>query len=63
MRWIVLVLAVLACVLFAVGKWTRMSGRSPDERAGSDIPYLLGALLLVICLFLLAGWGLWHMFV
>ena len=58
MKWIVLVLFVLAALLFGWGRWVRMSGRSADERAGSDMPYLLGAVLLVLAVLLLAGWAL-----
>jgi hypothetical protein len=61
MKWIVITLFVLAGLLFAIGKWTRMSGRSADERAGSDIPYLLGALLLTLNVCLLVAWAIMHL--
>ena len=61
MKWIVIALFLVASLLFAIGKWTRMSGRSADERAGSDIPYLLGAILLAFDVLLLAGWALVHL--
>ena len=57
MKWITIGLLLAATVLFAVGKWTRVVGRSADERAGSDIPYLLGGVLLAIDILLLAGWA------
>jgi len=61
MKWIVLALAVVACVLFAIGKWTSASSESPDERAGADVPYFLSALALVVCVCLLAGWAVVHL--
>jgi flagellar biogenesis protein FliO len=45
-----------------VGKWTRVSGRSPDERAGSDIPYLLAALLTALAVILLVAWAIVNLF-
>ncbi len=57
MKWIVISLLVLASALFAVGKWTRIVGRSADERAGSDIPYLLAGFLLAIDIVLVVGWA------
>lgn len=62
MKWMVVVLFLLAVLLFAVGKWTRMAGRSADERAGSDIPYLLAALLIVLAVVLLAAWAIVKLF-
>lgn len=62
MTWTVIVLFALAFALIAWGRWTRVSGRSADERAGSDLPYLLGAALLVIDVLLLAGWALARLF-
>lgn len=61
MKWLVIGLFVLAALLFALGRWTRVTGRSPDERAGSDIPYLLGAIVLVLDIILLAGWAFVHL--
>ena len=58
MKWTIIALFVLAGALFVIGKWTRIVGRSVDEKAGSDIPYLLGALLLVLAVLLLAGWAI-----
>jgi hypothetical protein len=62
MKWIVLALFVVACLFFAVGRWTRITGRSADERAGSDIAYLIGAVLLVLDVLLLVGWAIAHLF-
>ena len=62
MKWLVIGLFVLAAALFALGRWTRVSGRSPDEKAGSDIPYLLGMVVLVLAILLLAGWAVVHLF-
>jgi len=61
MKWVIITLFVLACALFAIGKWTRIVGRSVDEKAGADIPYLLGAFLLVLAVLLLAGWAVVHL--
>jgi uncharacterized protein HemY len=62
MKWIVVILFLFAVLLFAVGKWTRVSGRSPDERAGSDIPYLLAALLTALAVILLVAWAIANLF-
>jgi len=62
MKWIVLALFAVACVFFAIGRWTRVSGRSADERAGSDIPYLIGGFLLALDVLLLVGWAIAHLF-
>jgi hypothetical protein len=62
MQWLVIGLFVLAAVLFAVGRSTRVSGRSPDEKAGSDIPYVLGMVVLALNVALLVGWALVHLF-
>ena len=61
MKWLVIALFIFAAAMFALGKWTRISGRSPDEKAGSDIPYLLGAAAFVLAILLLAGWGFWYL--
>lgn len=61
MKWLVIGLFVLAAVLFGFGRGTRIWGRSPDEKAGSDIPYLLGAAAFVLAILLLAGWAFWHL--
>jgi hypothetical protein len=63
MRWAVIVLFLLAIVHFAWGRWVRVSGRSADERAGSDLPYLLGAAFLALGVLLLIGWALVRLFI
>lgn len=61
MKWLVIALFLVAAAMFAVGKWTRLSGRSPDEKAGSDIPYLVGMTAFVLAILLLAAWAFWHL--
>ena len=62
MKWIVVILVVLAVLLFVVGKWTQISGHSSDERVGSDIPYLLATLLIALALVLLVIWAVINLF-
>ncbi len=62
MKWIVVVLVLAAILLFALGRWTRVTGQSPDERAGSDIPYLLATLLVALTVILLVGWAIANLF-
>lgn len=62
MKWIVVILVLLAVLLFGVGKWTRISGHSADERAGSDIPYLLATLLIALVVILLVAWAVRMLF-
>jgi hypothetical protein len=57
MKWIVISLFALAVGLFGVGLWTRFTGRSADERAGADVPFLLAGLLLAIDAVLVVGWA------
>lgn len=57
MTWILAGLLVLAGLLSGIGVWTRRVGRSADERAGADIPFLLAGLLLALDILLLAGWA------
>lgn len=62
MKWIIVILVLLSLLLFGVGKWTRVSGRSADERAGSDIPYLLAMLLMALVVILLVAWAVENLF-
>jgi hypothetical protein len=57
LKWIVISLFALACVLFAAGLWTRLAGRSADERAGAAFPFMLAGLLLSIDAVLVVGWA------
>jgi hypothetical protein len=62
MKWTVIVLLALAALHFAWGRWVRVSGRSADERAGSDLPYLLGGVFLSLGVLLLVGWAVMRLF-
>jgi hypothetical protein len=62
MKWTVIVLLALAILHFAWGRWVRVSGRSADERAGSDLPYLLGSVFLSLGVLLLVGWAVMRLF-
>lgn len=57
MKWIVISLFALASVLFAVGKWTRIVGRSADERGGAAVFYVFAAVLLGVDIVLVVGWA------
>ena len=62
MKWIVIALFVVALLLFAVGKWQRIIGQSPDEKAGSDLFYLLGMVLIVVDVLVLVVWACAQLF-
>jgi hypothetical protein len=57
LKWIVISLLVLASLLFSVGAWTRIVGRSADERVGSAIPYMVAVVLLAIDIVFIVGWA------
>jgi hypothetical protein len=48
MKWVVLALFVLAILVLGFGAYTEWSGRSPDEKAGSSILYIIGIALLAV---------------
>ena len=62
MKWLVVMLLLLAAVLLAVGRWTRVAGHSADERAGSDLAYLLAMLLIALAVVLLVAWAVVNLF-
>lgn len=62
MKWLVVTLLLLAAVLLAAGRWTRVSGHSADERAGSDLAYLLAMLLIALAVMLLVAWAVVNLF-
>jgi hypothetical protein len=61
-KWIVLTLFALAALLFGVGTWTRIVGRSADERGDAGLPFLLGAIVLAIDILLIVGWAVVRLF-
>jgi uncharacterized protein HemY len=62
MKWLVVILVLLAVALLTVGRLTRISGHSADERAGSDIAYLLAVLPIALAVLLLVAWAVVNLF-
>lgn len=62
MKYLIVGIFLLTGLCFALGKWTKMVGRSGDERAGSVLPYVLATLFGITGLCLLAGLSVAHLF-
>ena len=48
MKWLVIALFIMAVLILGFAAYTQLSGRSPDEKAGSAILYIIGIALLII---------------
>jgi len=57
MKSLVICLFGISAILFVIGVWTQVTGRSDDERGGAYLSYGIAAVLFGIDVCLLATWG------
>lgn len=62
MKWLVGILFVIAVLLLGFATYTEVTGRSPDEKAGSAILYIIGGALLAVAAAILLVYGIVALF-
>lgn len=56
MKYLVIILAVIAGLFFGWGYKTETNAKSPDERLGAIVPYLIAAGAAILDALFLIGW-------
>lgn len=62
MKWVLLVVILLAVVLFAIGHYIDKTSRSADEAIAASIPWIIALALVLLDVVLAGAWVLWRSF-